>query len=132
MTLKTYNTQNAPHKVAPKVSKRMTCSFNSFGRFILGRTLYERMGKPTGVEVCQDTQYPSDFYFKASKNPMAFQIKPGSKNQFCFKSNTMAGIIADAISLPTPPYTVRFKVTEKEDGLFCIGTRQPAISKAKK
>lgn len=132
MNLKTYNNQNAPHKVAPKVSKKMTCSFNSQGRFILGRTLYERMGKPAGVEVLQDTQYPTDFYFKASKNPAAFLIKPGSKNQFCFKSNTLAGIIADAIHLPTPPYVVRFKVTEKEDGLFCIGTRLPAVKNSKK
>lgn len=103
MNLKTYNAQNAPHKVAPKVNRRLTFSFNDKGRFTLGRILYETMGKPAGVEVLQDTQYPTDFYFKASKNPAAFLIKPGSKNQFCFMSNTLAGIIADAIHLPTPP-----------------------------
>lgn len=127
MNLKTYNAQNAPHKVAKKVNNRLTFSFNSKGRFTIGRILYEKMGKPAAVVVCQDTQYPTDFYIRSSKDPMAFQMKPGSKNQFCFNSNTLAGIIAEAIKLTPPPYTVKFKVTESEDGLFCIGTRKPIM-----
>lgn len=49
MNLKTYNAQNAPHKVAPKVNRRLTFSFNDKGRFTLGRILYETMRKPSGV-----------------------------------------------------------------------------------
>lgn len=130
MNLKTYNAQNAPHKVAPKVNRRLTFSFNDKGRFTLGRILYETMGKPSGVVVLQDSQYPSDFYLRSSTEPMAFLLKPGSKNQFCFKSNTLAGIMADALHF-TPPYTLKFKVLEKEDGLFCIGTRKPTVKSPK-
>ena len=104
MNLKTYNAQNAPHKVAKKVNNRLTFSFNSKGRFNIGRILYEKMGKPAAVVVCQDTQYPTDFYIRSSKDPMAFQMKPGPKNQFCFNSNTLAGIIAEAIKLTPPLY----------------------------
>lgn len=32
MQLKTYNAQNVPHKVAPKVNKNLRFSFNSKGR----------------------------------------------------------------------------------------------------
>lgn len=126
MDLKTYTAQNAPHKVAPKVDKRLHFSFNDKGRFIIGRILYEKMGKPEGVFVLQDRQYPSDFYIRASKEPMAFQLKNGSRNQVLFWSNTLAGIMAEAIHI-TPPYTVKFKVLEKEGGLFCIGTRKPSV-----
>ena len=128
MNFKTYNAQNAPHKVAKKVNSRLTFSFNSKGRFSIGRILYEKMGKPSSVVVCQDTQYPTDFYLRSSKDPMAFHVKAGSKNQFCFNSNTLAGIIAGEIKL-TPPYSVKFKVTEAEEGLFCIGTRKPILKK---
>ena len=99
MQLKTYNAQNAPHKVAPKVNRRLTFSFNDKGRFTLGRILYETMGKPSGVVVLQDSQYPSDFYLRSSTEPMAFLLKPGSKNQFCFKSNTLAGIMAEELGV---------------------------------
>lgn len=126
MNLKTYNLQNAPHKVAKKVNKRLSFRFNDKGKFIIGRILYEKMGKPANVVILQDTQYPTDFYIQASKTPMAFPLKNGSRNQVFFNSNTMAGIIAEAIHL-TPPYSVKFMVTEKEDGLFCIGTRKPII-----
>lgn len=102
MNLKTYNAQNAPHVVPRKESKQFVFSFNDKGRFIIGRTLFEKMGKPGAVVVLQDTQYPSDFYLKASKDPMAFPMKAGSRNQFIFKSNTLAGIMAEAIHL-TPP-----------------------------
>lgn len=108
MNLKTYNAQNAPHKVAPKVNRRLTFSFNDKGRFALGRILYETMGKPSGVVVLQDSQYPSDFYLRSSTEPMAFQLKPGSKNQFCFKSNTLAGIMADALHV-TPPLHIEIQ-----------------------
>ena len=128
MNLKTYNAQNAPHVVPRKESKRLAFSFNDKGRFIIGRTLFEKMGKPGAVVVLQDNQYPSDFYLRASKDPMAFPMKAGSRNQFIFKSNTLAGIIAEAIHL-TPPYALKFKVLEKEDGLFCIGTRKPIVKK---
>lgn len=128
MNLKTYNAQNAPHKVAPKVNRRLTFSFNDKGKFTIGRILYEKMGSPAGVVVLQDTQYPSDFYLRVSKDPMAFLLKNGSKNQFIFKSNTLAGIMAGAIHI-TPPYTLKFNVLEKEDGLFCIGTRKPVVKK---
>ena len=104
MNLKTYNAQNAPHKVAKKENNRLTFSFNNKGRFTIGRILYEKMGKPAAVVVCQDTQYPTDFYIRASKDPMAFQMKPGSRNKFCFNSNTLAGIIAEAIKLTPPLY----------------------------
>lgn len=67
MQLKTYNAQNAPHKVAPKVNRNLRFSFNSKGRFTLGRILYEKMGKPSGIVVLQDRQYPSDFYLQASR-----------------------------------------------------------------
>ncbi|MBQ3439176.1 MAG: hypothetical protein IJG35_04260 [Bacteroidales bacterium] len=102
MQLKTYNAQNAPHKVASKVNQKLRFSFNSKGRFILGRILYEKMGKPSGIVVLQDSQYPSDFYLRASKDPMAFKLKTGQCNQFCFESNTLAGIMAEALHL-TPP-----------------------------
>lgn len=62
MSMKTYNAQNAPHKVAPRVNRRLTISFNDKGRFIISQTLYETMGKPSGVLILQDSQYPSDFY----------------------------------------------------------------------
>ena len=131
MSMKTYNAQNAPHKVAPKVNRRLTISFNDKGRFIISRTLYETMGKPSGVLILQDSQYPSDFYLRPSGDPMAFQLKPGSRNQFFFKSNTMAGIMAEALNVLPPPYTLKFRVLEKEDGLFSIGTLKP-ISKSSK
>lgn len=102
MNLKTYNAQNAPHKVAPKVNKRLTFSFNDKGKFIIGRTLFEKMGKPAAVVVLQDTQYPTDFYLRASKDPMAFPLKPGSRNQFCFMSNTLAGVMAESLHLAPP------------------------------
>lgn len=102
MQLKTYNAQNAPHKVAPKVNQNLRFSFNSKGRFTLGRILYEKMGKPSGIVVLQDRQYPSDFYLQASKDPMAFQLKEGQKNQLYFNSNTLADIVAAALGL-TPP-----------------------------
>lgn len=130
MQLKTYNAQNAPHKVAPKVNQNLRFSFNSKGRFTLGRILYEKMGKPSGIVVLQDRQYPSDFYLQASKDPMAFQLKEGQKNQLYFNSNTLADIAAAALGL-TPPYSLKFKVLEKEDGLFSIGTLKP-ISKSSK
>lgn len=130
MNLKTYNAQNAPHKVAPKVNQNLRFSFNSKGRFTLGRILYEKMGKPSGIVVLQDRQYPSDFYLQASKDPMAFQLKEGQKNQLYFNSNTLADIVAAALGL-TPPYSLKFKVLEKEDGLFSIGTLKP-ISKSSK
>ena len=130
MNFKTYNAQNAPHKMAPKVNQRLTFSFNDKGKFTIGRILYEKMGKPAGVVVLQDSQYPSDFYIRASKDPMAFPLKVGSRNQFYFKSNTLAGVMAEAIHLP-PPSTVKFKVLEKEDGLFCIGTRKPIMKASK-
>lgn len=130
MQLKTYNAQNAPHKVAPKVNQNLRFSFNSKGRFTLGRILYEKMGKPSGIVVLQDSQYPSDFYLRASKDPMAFQLKEGQKNQLYFNSNTLAEIVATALKL-TPPYSLKFKVLEKEDGLFSIGTLKP-ISKSSK
>ena len=130
MNLKTYNAQNAPHKVAPKVNQKLRFTFNSKGRFTLGLILYEKMGKPSGIVVLQDSQYPSDFYLRASKDPMAFQVKAGSKNQFCFYSNTLADIMAAALNF-TPPYQLKFKVLEKEDGLFSIGTRKPIIAKPK-
>lgn len=128
MNFKTYNTLNAPHKEAPKVSKRLTLSIKSSGLFILGRILYEKMGKPAGIVILQDSQYPTDFYLKASKDPTAFQLKPGSRNQVRMTSNTMAGIIADALKI-TPPYTVHFKVNEKEDGLYSIAVLQPKLKK---
>jgi len=128
MNFKTYNTLNAPHKEAPKVSKRLTLSIKSSGLFILGRILYEKMGKPAGIVILQDSQYPTDFYLKASKDPTAFQLKPGSRNQVRMMSNTMAGIIADALKI-TPPYTVHFKVNEKEDGLYSIAVLQPKLKK---
>ena len=128
MNLKTYTQQNAPHKVEPKANKRLSLSVKSTGLFILGRILYEKMGKPSGIVILQDTQYPTDFYLRASKDPMAFQLKPGSRNQVRMMSNTMAGIMADALKL-TPPYTVHFKVTEKEDGLYCIAVLQPKLKK---
>lgn len=103
MNFKTYNAQNAPHKVAPKMNQRLTFSFNDKGKFTVGRILYEKMGKPAGVVVLQDSQYPSDFYIRASKDPMAFPLKAGSRNQFYFKSNTLAGVMAEAIHLPPPP-----------------------------
>lgn len=99
MQLKTYNAQNAPHKVAPKVNQNLRFSFNSKGRFTLGRILYEKMGKPSGIVVLQDSQYPSDFYLRASKDPMAFQLKEGRKNQLYFNSNTLAEIVAAALKL---------------------------------
>lgn len=128
MNFKTYNTLNAPHKEAPKVSKRLTLSIKSSGLFILGRILYEKMGKPAGIVILQDSQYPTDFYLKASKDPTAFQLKPGSRNQVRMMSNTMAGIIASALKI-TPPYTVHFKVNEKEDGLYSIAVLQPKLKK---
>lgn len=130
MNLKTYNAQNAPHKVEPKQDKNLRFTFNSAGRFTIGFHLYQKMGKPAAVVVLQDTQYPTDFYLRASKDPMAFGLKPAQKNQMIFKSNTLAGVIADALKI-TPPYSVKFKVVEKEDGLFALGTRNPAISKIK-
>ena len=130
MNLKTYNAQNAPHKVAPKVNQNLRFSFNSKGRFTLGRILYEKMGKPSGIVVLQDRQYPSDFYLQASKDPMAFQLKEGQKNQLYFNSNTLADIVAAALKI-TPHYSLKFKVLEKEDGLFSIGTLKP-ISKSSK
>ncbi len=109
MSMKTYNAQNAPHKVAPKVNRRLTISFNDKGRFIISRTLYETMGKPSGVLILQDSQYPSDFYLRPSGDPMAFQLKTGSRNQFYFKSNTMAGIMAEAINVLPPPIYIEIQ-----------------------
>ena len=128
MQLKTYNTKNAPHKMEKKQNKRLTFSFRSSGLFILGRILHEKMGKPAGIVILQDVQYPADFYFKASSDPMAFHLKAGAHNQVTMRSNTMADIMAKELKI-TPPYTVRFKVTEKEDGLYCIGTKQPIVKK---
>ena len=125
MNLKTYNAQNAPHKVAPK-HKKYQLTVNSTGRFTIGRRLFEVMGKPAGVVILQDTQYPTDFYVKASDDPMAFHLKEAQRNHFIFHSNTLAGIIASALKI-TPPYSVKFIVTEKEDGLYCLGTRKPII-----
>ena len=128
MNLKTFNAQNAPHKVAPKVNRKLTFSFNSAGKFTIGRILHAKMGNPERVVILQDTQYPTDFYIRSSKDPMAFPVKAGSKNQFNFKSNTLASIISDALKI-TPPYTVKFKVEEKADGLFALGTRKPVVTK---
>lgn len=128
MNFKTYNTQNAPHNVEKKQNKRLTLSVKNTGLFIMGRILHEKMGKPAGIVILQDTQYPADFYIKASKDPMAFKLKAGPRNQVTMRSNTMADIMARELKL-TPPYTVRFKVTEKEDGLYCIGTKQPIVKK---
>ena len=101
MNFKTYNAQNAPHKVAPKL-KKYNLTFNSSGRFTIGRILFEAMGKPAGVVVLQDTQYPTDFYVKASDDPMAFHLKPAQAGHFIFHSNTLAGIIAGVLKI-TPP-----------------------------
>ena len=109
MNLKTYNAQNAPHKVAPKSSRRLSISFNDKGRFLICRTLYETMGKPSGVVILQDSQYPSDFYIRPSRDPIAFQLKNGSRNQFYFKSNTLAGIMAEAIHVPPPPIYIEIQ-----------------------
>ena len=128
MNFKTYNSQNAPHRVEKKQNKRLTFSFKSTGLFILGRILHEKMGKPAGILILQDTQYPQDFYLKASKDPQAFQLKAGAHNQMTFQSNTLSGIIAEALHF-TPPYRVSFKVKEIENGIFSIGTRQPVIKK---
>lgn len=128
MNFKTYNLLNAPHKVEKKQNKRLTFSFKSTGLFIIGSILHEKMGKPAGIVILQDTQYPADFYLKASKDPAAFPIKAGAHNQVTFQSNTMADIIARELKL-TPPYRVRFKVKEMEDGLYCIGTKQPIVKK---
>lgn len=128
MNFKTYNLQNAPHKVEKKQNKRLSFSFNNHGRFILGSILHEKMGKPAGIVILQDTQYPSDFYLRASTDPAAFRLKAGAHNQVTFRSNTMAGIISKELKL-TPPYSVRFKVAEKEDGLYAIATKQPIIKK---
>lgn len=102
MNFKTYNNLNAPHKVEKKQNKRLSLSFNSAGRFVMGRILHETMGKPVGIVILQDTQYPQDFYLKATNDPAGFQVKAGPKNQIVFLSNTMAAIIADALHL-TPP-----------------------------
>ena len=126
MNLKTYNAQNAPHKVTPKHKKRYHFTFNSTGRFTIGRILFEAMGKPAGVVILQDTQYPTDFYVKASNDPLAFHLKEAQHGQFIFRSNTMADIVAGALKI-TPPYSVKFVITEKEDGLYCLGTRKPII-----
>ena len=128
MQLKTYNTQNAPHKEEKKQNRRLTLSVKSTGLFIMGRTLHEKMGKPSGIVILQDTQYPADFYIRASSDPMAFRLKAGAHNQVTMRSNTMAGIMGKELKI-APPYTVRFKVTEKEDGLYCIGTKQPIVKK---
>lgn len=37
MNLKTYNTQNAPHKEEKKQNRRLTLSVKSTGLFIMGR-----------------------------------------------------------------------------------------------
>lgn len=128
MNFKTYNSQNAPHKVEKKQNKRLTFSVKSTGLFILGRILHEKMGKPAGIVVLQDSQYPQDFYLKASKDPLAFQLKAGARNQVTFQSNTLADVIAKELRI-TPPYKIRFKVKETEDGLFGLCTKQPVIKK---
>lgn len=128
MNFKTYNLQNAPHKVEKKQNKRLTFSFKSTGLFIIGSILHEKMGKPAGIVVLQDSQYPQDFYLKASKDPQAFKLKTRAHNQVTFQSNTLSGIIAKELGI-TPPYRVRFKVKEMEDGLFSVGTKQPIIKK---
>lgn len=128
MNFKTYNAQNAPHKVAPKQNKRFSVSMRSGGLFILSRTLHEAMGNPGGIVILQDTQYPADFYIRASGEPQAFKLSPGAHNQVTFRSNTMAGVIAETLHL-TPPYRVKFPVALKEDGLYCICTKQAVIKK---
>lgn len=128
MNFKTYNLQNAPHKVEKKQNKRLAFSFKSSGLFIIGRILHEKMGNPSSIVILQDLQYPQDFYLKASKDPQAFKLKAGAHNQVTFQSNTLAGVIAEALHF-TPPYRVHFKVKEMEDGLFSIGTKQPVLKK---
>lgn len=117
MNLKTYNAQNAPHKVAPKVNQKLRFTFNSKGRFTLGRILYEKMGKPSGIVVLQDRQYPSDFYLQASKDPMAFHLKEGPNNQLYFHSNTLADIMAAALKI-TPPLLIEIQSVRERGRAF--------------
>lgn len=105
MQLKTYNTQNAPHKEEKKQNRRLTLSVKSTGLFIIGRILHEKMGKPSGIVVLQDTQYPADFYIKASSDPMAFRLKAGARNQVTMRTNTMADIMAKELKIAPPLYS---------------------------
>ena len=102
MRFKEYNTENAPHVQEPKKNKKCTISFRDSGKFILSKSLYEDMGKPTGILILQDAEYPTDFYLKASSDPRAFPLQPHAQNQFAITSNTMAKIMAAALKLPPP------------------------------
>ena len=142
MRFKEYNTENAPHVQEPKKNKKCTISFRDSGKFILSKSLYEDMGKPTGILILQDAEYPTDFYLKASSDPRAFPLQPHAQNQFAITSNTMAKIMAAALKLP-PPYSARFRVTktaithedkgpsQKNQDVYCINTKSPITKKQK-
>lgn len=100
---KTFTLANAPHVVAPRQSLRNTVLVKHTGQIILSKGLYAAMGKPEKIEVLQDCQYPKDFYFRSSKDPLAFRVEASPKGQYSILSSTMSDIIAKPQGYSAPP-----------------------------